>query len=126
MPIFAVNFSEKLYLAIRDQIEKGHYQSLESFLEVAAHNQLALERGKSPDQLLAGDHRKQTAESQPVRAATAVVAREESGRREKAAKPAKKRRRKKFVKAAANKKEPETAPAPAPVIEADAVLSRWS
>ena len=132
MPIFAVNLSEKLYLAIRDQVEKGHYQSIDNFLGVAAENQLALERGATPDRLIAADHRKAAPESEPPRKAlkrvsSPAVARDDGTRREKPAKSSKKRRRKKLVKSSANKKEPEPAPpAPEVEIEAESVLSKWS
>jgi hypothetical protein len=58
MPIIAINISEKLILAIKELVERGLYQSFESFLEIAAFNQFALERSVSPTELLERGHRK--------------------------------------------------------------------
>jgi hypothetical protein len=57
MPLIAINLSDKLFIVIRELVEQGHYQNFESFLEVAAYNQLALERGASPADVLARGHR---------------------------------------------------------------------
>src|SRR5437660_12032345 len=57
MPLLAINLSDKLFLAIKQQIEKGSYQNFESFLEISAFNQLALERGATPAELVARGHR---------------------------------------------------------------------
>lgn len=58
MPLLAINLSDRLFLDIKDHVEKGKYQSPESFLEIAAFNQLALERGASPAELIEKGHRK--------------------------------------------------------------------
>src|SRR5438874_2335278 len=57
MPVFAVKLSERLFGPILELVDKGAYQSLETFLEIAAYNQLALERAVTPEQLLARGHR---------------------------------------------------------------------
>src|SRR5437016_3846959 len=58
MPLLAVNVSDKLLFDIKEHVEKGKYQSPESFLEIAAFNQLALERGATPAELIGKGHRK--------------------------------------------------------------------
>ncbi len=58
MPLLAMNLSDKLFLQIKELVEKGAYQNPESFLEIAAFNQLALERGVTPDEVIARGHRK--------------------------------------------------------------------
>jgi hypothetical protein len=58
MPLLAMNLSDKLFLQIKELVEKGAYQNPESFLEIAAFNQLALERGATPDEVIARGHRK--------------------------------------------------------------------
>jgi len=58
MPLLAINISDKLFLDIKEYVEKGKYQSPESFLEIAAFNQLALERGATPAELIEKGHRK--------------------------------------------------------------------
>jgi hypothetical protein len=57
MPLLAVNVSDRLFVDIKELVEKGKYQSPESFLEIAAFNQLALERGASPAELIQKGHR---------------------------------------------------------------------
>jgi hypothetical protein len=57
MPLLAINLSDQLFGPIRDLVEKGDYQSPESFLEVAAFNQLALERGATPAEIVDLGHR---------------------------------------------------------------------
>ena len=54
----AVNISDKLLTAIKALVEEGKYQSLEDFVEIAAFNQLTLERGASPTEVIARGHRK--------------------------------------------------------------------
>lgn len=44
MPLVAVNLSQAVLSGIKQCIDSGKYQSLESFVEVASFNQLALER----------------------------------------------------------------------------------
>ncbi len=58
MPLIAINLPEKLLSSIRITMENGHYQNIESFLEIAAYNQLALERGATPADVIASGHRK--------------------------------------------------------------------
>jgi hypothetical protein len=58
MPLLAINLSDKLFLAIKELVEKGHYQSPESFIEIAAFNQLALERGATPAEIVDRGHRR--------------------------------------------------------------------
>jgi hypothetical protein len=57
MPLLAINLSDKLFLQIKELVERGSYQSFEGFLEVAAYNQLALERGASPAEVISQGHR---------------------------------------------------------------------
>lgn len=57
MPLFAVNLSDKLFTAIKELVEDGKYASFESFLEIASFNQLALERGSSPQDIVDRGHR---------------------------------------------------------------------
>jgi hypothetical protein len=58
MPLLAINLSDKLFLQIKERVERGNYQSFETFLEIAAYNQLALERGASPADVIAQGHRR--------------------------------------------------------------------
>jgi hypothetical protein len=58
MPLIAMNLSDKLLGQIKDLVEKGMYVSIEAFLEIAAFNQLALERGASPAEIIEKGHRK--------------------------------------------------------------------
>jgi hypothetical protein len=53
----AINMSDKLFVSIKEKIEAGLYQSFDGFLEIAAFNQLALERGVTPAELMARGHR---------------------------------------------------------------------
>ncbi|HKB03329.1 MAG TPA: hypothetical protein VKD90_13985, partial [Gemmataceae bacterium] len=54
----AMNLSDTLFATIKELVERGKYQSPESFLEIAAFNQLALERGASPAEIIGRGHRK--------------------------------------------------------------------
>ena len=58
MPLLAINLSDTLYDQIKVLVEKGLYKSLESFLEIAAFNQLAMERGATPAEIVEHGHRK--------------------------------------------------------------------
>lgn len=58
MPLIAVNLSDKILVEVRELIEKGRYTSLEAFIEIGAFNQLALERGASPDEIIERGHRR--------------------------------------------------------------------
>lgn len=57
MPVIAVNLSDKLIQDIKGLVEKGLYDSLESFVEIGCINQLALERGSSPASIIEKGHR---------------------------------------------------------------------
>lgn len=57
MPMIAVNLSQKTYSELMDLVSRGAYSGPEQFLEIAAFNQLALERGLTPEELLKGIHR---------------------------------------------------------------------
>jgi hypothetical protein len=57
MPLIAVNLSQKTYSEVMALVASGAYTGPEQFLEIAAFNQLALERGLTPDELLKGIHR---------------------------------------------------------------------
>ena len=48
MPLLAINLSDRLFADIKEHVETGKYQSPESFLEIAAFNQLALELAVLP------------------------------------------------------------------------------
>jgi hypothetical protein len=58
MPLIAVNLSDKLFYQITELVERGLYLSPEAFLEIAAFNQLALERGATPTEIIEKGHRK--------------------------------------------------------------------
>lgn len=57
MPVIAVNLSQKTYADIIALVTAGAYSGPEQFLEIAAFNQLALERGLTPEELLKTIHR---------------------------------------------------------------------
>lgn len=57
MPVIAVNLSQKTYADIMSLVTTGAYSGPEQFLEIAAFNQLALERGLTPEELLKTIHR---------------------------------------------------------------------
>lgn len=58
MPLVAVNLSDKLLQEIRTLVDTGRYATLESFIEIGAFNQLALERGASPAEVIERGHRR--------------------------------------------------------------------
>src|SRR5262245_2884455 len=58
MPLIAMNLSDKLFYQIKELVERGLYISPEAFLEIAAFNQLALERGAAPTEIIEKGHRK--------------------------------------------------------------------
>jgi len=60
MPIATVNLSATVFEDIKSLVEKGLYRGLEQFLEIAAFNQLALERGVSAAELVQAGHRNST------------------------------------------------------------------
>lgn len=66
MPLIAVNLSDKLLQDIRDLIDKGRYATLESFIEIGAFNQLALERGASPAEIVERGHRRSSSDAPVV------------------------------------------------------------
>ncbi|MGH7436535.1 MAG: hypothetical protein ACRENE_12750 [Polyangiaceae bacterium] len=57
MPVIAVNLAAGVFADISGLVGKGRYASPEQFMEIAAFNQLALERGATPEELLAQGHR---------------------------------------------------------------------
>src|SRR5437660_1201068 len=57
MPLLTLNLASKTFEEVTKLIERGLYSGLDQFIEVAALNQLALERGVSPEELKAKDHR---------------------------------------------------------------------
>jgi hypothetical protein len=124
MPIFAVNLSERLFGSIRELVEKGLYQSLEGFLEVAAYNQLALERGVTPHQLLDRGHREGQHDPSPT--PTAEEAKPSPGATRPESKPRKSKkgqRKRKGKKAHAREKVLALA---SPDVDVEAVLGRWA
>src|ERR1700741_429346 len=54
MPFLAVNLSQAVINGIKELIDSGKYESLESFIEVASFNQLALERSRGSQLLNSG------------------------------------------------------------------------
>jgi hypothetical protein len=52
MPLMTVNISQKIYSIIQDLVTQDRYATPEQFLEVAAFNQIALERGSRPVDLI--------------------------------------------------------------------------
>ena len=58
MPLLAINLSDTLSDQIKVLVEKGLYKSFESFLKIAAFNQLAMERGATPAEIVERGHRK--------------------------------------------------------------------
>src|SRR4051794_27946220 len=67
MPVIAINLSDKLLQEIRTVVDSGRYATLESFLEIGAFNQLALERGSSPTEIIERGHRRSFQNDQPPR-----------------------------------------------------------
>jgi hypothetical protein len=57
MPVIAVNLAAGVFAEVRTLVEKGLYASPEQFMEIAAFNQLALERGATPEEVVAHGHR---------------------------------------------------------------------
>jgi hypothetical protein len=72
MPLLAFNMASKTFEDITRLVERGLYSGLDQFLEVAALNQLALERGVSPEELKAKDHRSAPLSSLSIQAAPVV------------------------------------------------------
>lgn len=58
MPLLAINLSDTLFAQIKEHVEKGKYSSFEAFIEISAFNQLALERGATPAEIVERGHRK--------------------------------------------------------------------
>jgi hypothetical protein len=65
MPLLAINLSDKLFQAVKELVEGNKYQTFESFLEIAAFNQLALERGATPSEVIARGHRRGEGDAEP-------------------------------------------------------------
>jgi len=57
MPVIAVNVAPQVLAEIRALVEAGNYASPEQFLEIAAFNQIALEKGAAPSELATASHR---------------------------------------------------------------------
>ena len=57
MPVIASNLSSGLFEKIRGLVDKGLYMSPEQFLEIAAFNQVALEEGYTPEEIIERGHR---------------------------------------------------------------------
>ena len=57
MPLLAINLSDTLFDQIKPLVEKGLYKSFEAYLEIAAFNQLAMERGVTPAEIVERGHR---------------------------------------------------------------------
>jgi hypothetical protein len=51
MPLFAINLPDAVFDPIKELIDQRRYRDVEGFVEVAALNQLALERGTPPADL---------------------------------------------------------------------------
>jgi len=102
MPVVAVNLAPTVFAEIHSLVARGLYASPEQFLEIAAFNQTALERGAKPEELPARSKSsvQKAISEQPARVATRTAKRAGSTRR--TATVAKKRYR----------------PAPAPTLEA--------
>ncbi|MBS2023596.1 MAG: hypothetical protein JST92_14430 [Deltaproteobacteria bacterium] len=64
MPLLTFNVAAKTFDEIAKLIEAGAYSGMNQFLEVAALNQLALERGTSPEELRATSFREAPARSE--------------------------------------------------------------
>lgn len=66
MPVIAVNLAPAVFTEISSLVEKGFYASPAQFLEIAAFNQVALERGTKPtDTTEEGHHERPRAPSPP-------------------------------------------------------------
>src|SRR5438445_9249148 len=57
MPVITVNLTTGIYERIKALVEKGLYTTPEQLLEIAAFNQVALEDGLRPEELVARGHR---------------------------------------------------------------------
>jgi hypothetical protein len=57
MPLITVNLTSGIYERIKALVEKGLYTTPEQLLEIAAFNQVALEDGLRPEELVARGHR---------------------------------------------------------------------
>ena len=58
MTLIAVKLAPAIYDKIRGYVEKGLYVSPEQFLEIAAFNQVALEAGVRPNEIVSRGHRR--------------------------------------------------------------------
>jgi hypothetical protein len=58
MAIVAVNLTPKTYAEIMNLVAAGTYASLEQFVEIALFNQLSLEKGATPDEVVNQQRRK--------------------------------------------------------------------
>jgi hypothetical protein len=88
MPVIAVNVAANIFSEIAELVQEGQYANPEQFLEIAAYNQLALERGLTPAQVIERGHRTSPAAS----AAAVPPPQQASGAKPKAALPKNSRR----------------------------------
>lgn len=65
MSLIAVNLTASVFEEIKAFVEKGLYTSPEQFLEIAAFNQISLERGSKPADVIARGHRQAEPEAEP-------------------------------------------------------------
>lgn len=84
MPVVAVNLSASVFGEIRRLVEKTLYTSPEQFLEIAAFNQVALERGQSPEEIVKQGHLRTPAAARVVDS----TAKKEKQARQRAERPA--------------------------------------
>jgi hypothetical protein len=93
MPIIAVNLSPGVYDKVKALVEQGLYASPEQFLEISAFNQVALEQGLKPADIVTRGHRgiqdeggavrptmRRSRVARPDRAAVRVARRQEAVR----------------------------------------------
>jgi hypothetical protein len=73
MPLLTVNIAAKTFDEIGKLVGKGLYSGMDQFMEVAALNQLALERGVSPEELKEKGHRESPASSLAARVSGPAV-----------------------------------------------------
>jgi hypothetical protein len=78
VPLIAVNLSDKLLQDIRTLVDSGRYATLESFIEIGAFNQLALERGSSPAEIIERGHRRGSQADERIPQGLVIAKRESS------------------------------------------------
>ena len=93
MPIIATNVASGTFLEIKELVEQQAYASVEQFVEIALLNQIALERGGSPDGLEKGRRptsRRSSGGARP--GARAATGRRKGKTRPRGSKPASRKR----------------------------------